>query len=514
MDVKKIGRIPDGGGWRAHGRADGQHREPASTRVGFDYVHSLVDDHSRLAYSEILPDEKGTTCAAFLARAIDYFAAHGITRIERLMTDNAWAYRCSLRDALRRARHPADVHQAALPLAERQGRAPQPHPADRVGLPPGLHHQRPSAPPPLRPGSSTTTLNAATAHSAASHRSADCHQPDGRVHLAGSLSPIREPPAERGEPSWPSRAPASSPACSPPASGPRSTAARTPASSRCGGAVELAVAEGLPPRPQRPAGCSASACPAPGGTAPRWRSWTRWWPRPGPVPTTRPPRPGCSGPWRPRPSRASTASSAGTAVAQGYDERGPGGAPTGPARPASTRCSGLAADAVGLGDAGAAAERLAGGRRPGRGPAGLVAPAGPPGLGAGRGRPARGAGRGRRRGRARRGRARRALGGAAPRRQGPAVPGGRPGRGRPARTRRPRRCAGPALLAESLGTLPLQWPVRAMLARPARRGRARRERAAPWRRPGAPSARSPTTCPTTCGRTGWAGPTWRRVLGD
>jgi transposase InsO family protein len=63
-------------------------------------VHSLVDDHSRLAYSEILPDEKGTTCAAFLDRAAAYFAAHGITRIERVMTDNAWAYRWSLREVI------------------------------------------------------------------------------------------------------------------------------------------------------------------------------------------------------------------------------------------------------------------------------------------------------------------------------------------------------------------------------------------------------------------------------
>ena len=98
MDVKKIGRIPDGGGWRAHGRGAGSIARDPSTRVGFDYVHSLVDDHSRLAYSEILPDEKGTTCAEFLARAIDYFAGHGIIRIERLMTDNAWAYRWSLRE--------------------------------------------------------------------------------------------------------------------------------------------------------------------------------------------------------------------------------------------------------------------------------------------------------------------------------------------------------------------------------------------------------------------------------
>jgi transposase InsO family protein len=98
MDVKKIGRIPDGGGWRAHGRSRREETYSRSAPIGFDYVHSLVDDHSRLAYSEILPDEKGATCAAFLSRAVEFFAAHGITRIERLMTDNAWAYRYSLRD--------------------------------------------------------------------------------------------------------------------------------------------------------------------------------------------------------------------------------------------------------------------------------------------------------------------------------------------------------------------------------------------------------------------------------
>ncbi|TWP42370.1 IS481 family transposase [Lentzea tibetensis] len=103
MDIKKIGRIPDGGGWRAHGRALQEATRDRSIRIGFDYVHSLVDDHSRLAYSEILPDEKGPTCAEFLTRAISYFAEQGITSIERLMTDNAWAYRWSLREVC--ARH-------------------------------------------------------------------------------------------------------------------------------------------------------------------------------------------------------------------------------------------------------------------------------------------------------------------------------------------------------------------------------------------------------------------------
>ena len=96
MDVKKLGRIPDGGGWRARGQTRDNHQARVDkTPIGSDYVHSLVDDHSRLAYSEILPDEKGATCAAFLDRAACYLAEKGITRIERLMTDNAFAYRHS-----------------------------------------------------------------------------------------------------------------------------------------------------------------------------------------------------------------------------------------------------------------------------------------------------------------------------------------------------------------------------------------------------------------------------------
>ncbi len=95
MDVKKVGRIHDGGGWKAHGRAMGTTAAKKKARIGFDYIHSVVDDHSRLAYSEVLADEKGTTCASFLLRAAGYFAAHGITRIERVMTDNHFSYKLS-----------------------------------------------------------------------------------------------------------------------------------------------------------------------------------------------------------------------------------------------------------------------------------------------------------------------------------------------------------------------------------------------------------------------------------
>jgi transposase len=95
MDVKKVGRIHDGGGWKAHGRAMGTTAAKKRAKIGFDYIHSLVDDHSRLAYSEVLTDEKGATCGAFLLRAAVYFANHGITRIERVMTDNHFSYKLS-----------------------------------------------------------------------------------------------------------------------------------------------------------------------------------------------------------------------------------------------------------------------------------------------------------------------------------------------------------------------------------------------------------------------------------
>ncbi|MGW0314058.1 IS481 family transposase [Streptomyces flavidovirens] len=93
IDVKKLGRIPDGGGHRTLGRQAGRVTRGA---MGFDFIHSAVDDHSRLAYSEIHSDEKVATCAAFLTRAAAFFHAHGIASIERVLTDNAWAYRKGL----------------------------------------------------------------------------------------------------------------------------------------------------------------------------------------------------------------------------------------------------------------------------------------------------------------------------------------------------------------------------------------------------------------------------------
>ena len=96
VDIKKLGRIPKGGGWRAHGRV----ARPSTTQtkkaaIGYAFVHSAIDGYSRLAYSEVLSDEQAATAMAFWIRAEAFFQAHGIT-IERVITDNGPCYRSRL----------------------------------------------------------------------------------------------------------------------------------------------------------------------------------------------------------------------------------------------------------------------------------------------------------------------------------------------------------------------------------------------------------------------------------
>ena len=103
VDVKKLGAIPAGGGWRALGRDRVPHH--GYTNVGYSFVHAAVDDHSRLAYVEVHGDERGETCAAFVSRAIEWFAAHGVA-VREVITDNAKAYYGHLfNDALGSVRH-------------------------------------------------------------------------------------------------------------------------------------------------------------------------------------------------------------------------------------------------------------------------------------------------------------------------------------------------------------------------------------------------------------------------
>jgi transposase InsO family protein len=90
VDVKKLGKIPPGGGHRAHGRSE----DVRGRGLGWDFVHVAVDDHSRLAYAEVLSDERATTCAAFLHRAVLWFRQHGVV-VRRVLTDNAKSYTIS-----------------------------------------------------------------------------------------------------------------------------------------------------------------------------------------------------------------------------------------------------------------------------------------------------------------------------------------------------------------------------------------------------------------------------------
>jgi transposase len=95
VDVKKLGRIPDGGGWRLHGLHADRRLSRHTASPGFDYIHVAVDDHSRVTYAEIHPDEHAATCAAFLHRAASWFHDHHHVTIRRVLTDNALTYRTS-----------------------------------------------------------------------------------------------------------------------------------------------------------------------------------------------------------------------------------------------------------------------------------------------------------------------------------------------------------------------------------------------------------------------------------
>jgi transposase InsO family protein len=115
LDVKKVGVIPDGGGWRVHGRGSEQakHVRRGKTRgkthhgpARYTYLHTAIDGFSRLAYTEALPDEKARTAIGFVHRARAFFAAHGITHIHRIVTDNGACYKArDFATVLRGARH-------------------------------------------------------------------------------------------------------------------------------------------------------------------------------------------------------------------------------------------------------------------------------------------------------------------------------------------------------------------------------------------------------------------------
>jgi hypothetical protein len=132
IDVKKLGRIHGGAGKRISGTrvhfnstftdAAGRVRKT----VGWEYVHVAVDDYSRLAYAEVLGDEKAVTIAGFLTRAVAFYKRHGIT-VERLLTDNGSGYRSTIHAIACRARESRTLH---------------PHPLERLGVRSDLPHKQ------------------------------------------------------------------------------------------------------------------------------------------------------------------------------------------------------------------------------------------------------------------------------------------------------------------------------------------------------------------------------------
>ena len=150
VDVTKFANIPDGGGHRFTGRAQGRRNAAATARrtgqrgkrsrpaIGTAYVHTVIDDHSPVAYAEICRDETAATAIGVLTRAVAWFTEHGV-RVQRVLSANGSAYRShAWRDACTEL---GIAHKRTRPLPapdQRQDRAVPPHPGRRLGLRPLL----------------------------------------------------------------------------------------------------------------------------------------------------------------------------------------------------------------------------------------------------------------------------------------------------------------------------------------------------------------------------------------
>jgi transposase InsO family protein len=184
VDVTKFGNIPDGGGWRYVGRAQGGRNRSRTARsgasrsasgdplLGTAYLHTAIDDHSRVAYAEICANETAATAIGVLHRAAAWFADHGVG-VQRVLTDNGSAYK-------------SHAWQAAcdqLGITAKRTRPYRPRPTARsndstapsptAGPTPATTPQKPHAAPPSPPGSTSTITTDPTPPSAANHQSAD-----------------------------------------------------------------------------------------------------------------------------------------------------------------------------------------------------------------------------------------------------------------------------------------------------------------------------------------------------
>jgi hypothetical protein len=139
LDVKKLGRITGFYGHRITGN-----RRRRRRGAGWDFVHVAIDDASRLAYAEVLPNEQGDTSAGFMARALVWFARLGI-RVRQIMTDNGSGYVSACFGAACEAATSAPAHSPLSALHQWQSGALHPDPDPRMGLRAALSHLRPAS---------------------------------------------------------------------------------------------------------------------------------------------------------------------------------------------------------------------------------------------------------------------------------------------------------------------------------------------------------------------------------
>src|SRR5216117_3978558 len=146
IDTKKLGRF-----WEPGKRVLGEQagRPHRNRRLGWQHLHVAIDDHSRLAYAELLSGQDADSCVHFLGRAAAWYEAQGVL-VERVLTDNAKAYHSQAWIGHAPACDRAPLHAHLPPAHERQGRALHPDAADRVGLRPQLPLQQRPCPSPQR----------------------------------------------------------------------------------------------------------------------------------------------------------------------------------------------------------------------------------------------------------------------------------------------------------------------------------------------------------------------------
>ena len=149
VDVKKVAKVPPGGGWRAHGRGSPKAKRAKRKRRGYTYLHVAVDDHSRVAYVEAHDNDKAVTAAAFWRNARDWFNRLNVGIDAVMDRQRPQLHLRQIRRSARREPHQASAHPPLPAPDQRQSRAVQPHP--RRGVPLQLQvplRTRPQTPPP------------------------------------------------------------------------------------------------------------------------------------------------------------------------------------------------------------------------------------------------------------------------------------------------------------------------------------------------------------------------------